>query len=352
MESDIILNETKNYNISKRIKILLFIIFCVFIFYYSIDINIKMNRLLKQTLKISNRLEKQNDNLSNKLSFIVDDINYRIKLLKLMTNNNELIYKGAENCLLNDPDSQLCIYHLIYPKNVIGKNRTLIGGKYNGDGSYVTLDDFNNIKIAYSFGISHMIQFDNELANRGIDVYMYDHTIDSLPYNHSKFHWKKIGICASYEKSEQYKTLEDLMKENGHIAEKDMILKIDVEHWEWNVLNELREEILKQFKYLLIEFHFDEPLNKSELYYNVLKKIKKTHQVFYNRCQFRDNLVKFGNNVICQFLELSYVIREGNQFSKDEVIYPDFDFDFDGPIQFGKSEMNLNILKLFDFDEK
>ena len=352
MESDMILEEANSFNYLKKIKIILFIIMCIFIFYYSIVINLKNNRLLNQILKISNKLENQNGKLSEKLSVIVDDMNYRVKLLKLMTNNNELVYKGAENCLLNDPDSQLCIYHLIYPKQVIGKNRTLIGEKSDGDGSYVTLDDFNNIKIAYSFGISHMIQFDNDLANRGIDVYMYDHTINSLPYNNSKFHWKKNGICASNEKNEQLKTLEELMKENGHTSEKDMILKIDVEHWEWNALNELSEDILKQFKYLLIEFHFSDPSNNSELYYNVLKKIKKTHQVFYNRCQFRDNLVKFGNNVICQFLELSYVIREGNQFSKDETIYPDFDFDFDGPIQFGKSEMNLNILKLFDFDSK
>ena len=268
----IVLDETKNFNISKRIKIIFFIIFCAFIFYYSIVINFKNNRLLKQILKMSNKLENQNDNLINKLSVIEGDINYRIKLLKLMTNNNELIYKGAENCLLNDPDEQFCIYHLIYPKKVIGKNRTLIGEKSNGDGSYVTLDDFNNIKIAYSFGISHMIQFDNELANRGIDVYMYDHTINSLPYNNSKFHWKKIGICGNNEKNDQLKTLQDLMKENGHISEKDMILKIDVEHWEWNALNELGEEILKQFKYLLIEFHFSDPSNNSELYYNVLKK--------------------------------------------------------------------------------
>ena len=35
-----------------------------------------------------------------------------------------------------------------------------------------------------------------------------------------------------------------------------MILKIDVEGWEWNSLNELNEDILKQFKYILIEYHF------------------------------------------------------------------------------------------------
>ena len=35
-----------------------------------------------------------------------------------MTNNNPSEYEGPEKCLLNDPDSQLCIYHLIAPKKV------------------------------------------------------------------------------------------------------------------------------------------------------------------------------------------------------------------------------------------
>ena len=34
-----------------------------------------------------------------------------------------------------------------------------------------------------------------------------------------------------------------------------MILKIDVEHAEWNALNDLKDEILSQFKYIVIEYH-------------------------------------------------------------------------------------------------
>ena len=47
----------------------------------------------------------------------------------------------------------------------------LLEPKY--DGSYVLLDDFENIKIAYSFGIKRNIQFDKTLANKGIDKYKY-----------------------------------------------------------------------------------------------------------------------------------------------------------------------------------
>ena len=119
-----------------------------------------------------------------------------------------------------------------------------------------------------------MIQFDQALAKRGIDVYMYDHTINSLPLNNTKFHWSKIGICGSQNRTQNLKTLEDLIKINGHTSEKNMILKIDVEGWEWDSLNELSEDVLRQFKYIVIEYHFLES-SKEELYYNVLKKYIK-----------------------------------------------------------------------------
>lgn len=58
----------------------------------------------------------------------------------------------------------------------------------------------------------------------------------------------------------------------------------------------------------------------------------------------------FGNNRICRNLEVSYIIKKGNKFQKDDSIYPIFEFDFSGPNLKGNLEMNLNILKLYDFD--
>ena len=178
---------------------------------------------------------------------------------------------------------------------------------------------------------------------------MCDHTINSLPHNNPKFHWSKIGICGNNERTENLKTLEDLIKENGHISEKNMILKIDVEDWEWNSLNDLNEDILRQFKYITIEYHFFEP-SKEEFYYNVLKKVHKSHQAFYCRCNHRGSIPPLKNR-ICKALEISYIIREGNIFDKDDSIYPIFELDYIGPQNNNKSEYNLNILKLFDFDE-
>ena len=226
----------------------------------------------------------------------------------------------------------------------LGKERILIGEKK--DGCYVLLNDFKNIKIAYSFGIFDKIQFDKSLADRGIDVYMYDHTIDNLPYNNDKFHWEKIGIAGKENTNEQLKTLEELIKNNGHSSEKNMILKMDVENWEWESLKDVSENILKQFKYILIEFHFRN--DYLELYYNVIKKLNKNHQVFYLRCYNRHKIKLFGNNRICTALEVSYVIREGNVFYKDDSIYPISEFDFNETNQTEEIDINLNILKLFN----
>ena len=153
----------------------------------------------------------------------------------MITNNNKLKYQGIENCLLSDPDSQHYIYHLIAPKKVIWKERILLGKKK--DGCNVLLNDFTNIKVAYSFGIGNKVQFDRYLADKGIDIYMYDHTIKSLPYNHTKFHWKKIGITGKNKSNNLLRSFEELIIENGHSSEKNMILKIDVKQAEWESLN-------------------------------------------------------------------------------------------------------------------
>ena len=297
----------------------------------------------------NNYIKPQNkQKIEEKPKIIKKPIADKLKYLRILTNNNENEYKGIQECLLNDPDQKFCIYHLLLTKEVVGKQRILLGEK--GEGCYVILDDFENIKYAYSFGISGNTKFDKALADKGIDIYMYDHTINSLPYENPKFHWKKIGLCGKRKQYPNMKNLDQLIVENGHSKEKNMILKMDIEHWEFESLVDIKEETLNQFKYILIEYHFkDETQFKSHnLYYKVLKKIAKTHQAFYARCnENRSNIAQFGVNRICHIIEVSYIIKKDNIFIKDNAIYPMYEFDYSKP-QKGKLEMNLNILKLFE----
>ena len=101
---------------------------------------------------------KKECKIENKDVGVTDNLREKIRELMLITNNDENEYKELQNCLINDPDNEHCIYHLILPKEVLGKQRIILGEWH--DGCYILLNDFKNIKIAYSFGIRTNIQFD------------------------------------------------------------------------------------------------------------------------------------------------------------------------------------------------
>ena len=238
---------------------------------------------------------------------------------------------------------------MLCPKEVIGKNK-ILAGKY-GDGGYVILDDLTNIKIAYSFGISDIISFDKFLADRGIDIYMYDHTINNLVFENPRFHWQKKGLSTESEKNKKMKTLKELLLENGHMNEKNMILKIDIEDKECEIIREISQDILNKFKYIIIEFHFRK-LDNYEIYLDGLKKLLKNHQIFHIHCCNCGNLFVLGDNPICNVIEVSYIKKEGNIFRMDNSIYPIKGFDFKVCANNRNMNMEINILKFCDNDKK
>ena len=265
--------------------------------------------------------------------------------IKLLEYKNYLLNFQIEAFFsyLNTIKNESSIFQIIKPKEVIGKEKVRIGG--SNDGGYVLLNDFEKIKIAYSFGISDDISFDKELADKNIDVFMYDHTIEKLPFSNPKFHWKKIGLSASGRNYNKMKTLNNIIKENGHENEKNMILKIDIEGDEWKVLYNIKEEILTQFKYIIIEFHFI--IEFKAFFVKVFKKMNKTHQIFHLHCNNFGSLINFDNNYICSTLEASYIIKENNSFLKLSSFFPIKNIDF---INDNNSEDYNNFLNIYQID--
>ena len=285
------LNEFKYYK-SRKIdyKFIIYIFFsiCLFIFFFIIII-IKTN---KKILSIKNQLIEK-----------LNIIEHNIKRLQ----ENNIIYQNNDN-----------IYKYLCSNGVFGHKKIRIGRK--ADGGYIFLDDLNNIKIAYSFGISREISFDKELAERNIDVYMYDHTIKSLPFENQRFHWKKIGLSGTITNNIYLKTLPELLKENGHYEEKDMILKLDIESYEWTVFQNLSINILNKFKYIVGEFHFSS--RKNLIYLNVLKKLQLTHKIFHLHCNNCGRIIRLNGYKICNLLEISFIKKTGYKFYKNDDIFP------------------------------
>ena len=307
-EPKIILKEKVKKNSFLIIKIIIFFLFIAICF---LIIILKIN--INYIIELSHNNIYQNQKIKEQINFIEVKLQILEENQKILSNKGKIITNYNKN-----------IYYLLSSMVVLGYKKIRLGVK--SDGGYIILNDFNNIKIAYSFGIDKEISFEKELADKNIDVFMYDQTINNLPFENSKFHWKKIGLSGKTIDDNNMKTLSELIQENNHSKEENMILKMDIESYEWEVFQYLPFNIYKQFKYIIGEFHFSES-NLFE-YYNILEKILITHRIFHIHCNNCGKIINLNGFKICELLEISFIQKAGYNFTKDNDNYPIEDLDY------------------------
>ena len=184
-----------------------------------------------------------------------------------------------------------------------------IGRKH--DGGYAMLNDFANTEAAYSFGISNDVSWDLDIAEMGIDVFMYDHTIAALPENHERFHFHQIGVADSMDDvSTELEPLSNIIVRNGHSKSKNLILKMDVEGCEWGALKMTSNEDLCRFKQIVLEIHgLTNELNFEEMC-QVLEKMNENFNLIHIHANNYSNIVYIGDIALSDVMEITY-IRKG-----------------------------------------
>ena len=138
---------------------------------------------------------------------------------------------------------------LLAPREAAGMRKVRVGA--GRDGGYVMLDDFRRIDVALSLGIGPDVSWDYDMAERGIPVWQFDHSINALPRKHPLFRFEQKRIV-SQSPSLQDITLTALLEQ---LAEKQCILKMDIEGGEWDVLAQLDPHLLSNCRQMVIEFH-------------------------------------------------------------------------------------------------
>lgn len=219
------------------------------------------------------------------------------------------------------------LLYLIRPMDVDSFQLERYGNK--GDGGYVTLNAFPKDSIVYSFGIGTDCGWDYAMAQKGMDIFMYDHTISRLPLSHKNFHFFKVGIAdkEGYDNFGKVNSFENLIRENGHKEHHNIILKIDVEGAEFDSFLATPEATLAQFSQIIFEFHwFQDNLSQKKL--DVLKKLNITHQVVH----LHGNNYSTAGNVdgvfIPNVLEVTYVRKSDHNFSTCRDFFPRKELDF------------------------
>ena len=158
----------------------------------------------------------------------------------------------------------------------------------DGDGGYLVPDDLDNLVACFSPGVGNASGFELECAERGMDIFMADASVDGPADQHPRFHFVKkfIGPVDDHQTPgfEQW-AQEALQGRTG-----DLMMQMDIEGAEWTALPTIPSSLLRRFRILVIEFHmldqlFDYPTFK--LLAPVLDRLLSSHMCVHlhpNNC--------------------------------------------------------------------
>ena len=203
----------------------------------------------------------------------------------------------------------------------IDREKVRVGGER--DGGYI-MADIATPSAVISFGVGPDVTFEFEMAQRGIPIVLHDHTVEGTPQTHPLFRFNKLGICGEGESGPSLATL------GVHLARPDiptdkLVLKIDVEGYEWGVFATMSQEQFSRFDQIVMEIHWLQRLadpgfaTKAKAALENLNKQFTLFHVHGNNCS---ELSIVHNFMVANVLELSFVRTSLVERSPSRTVYP------------------------------
>jgi hypothetical protein len=213
------------------------------------------------------------------------------------------------------------LLRLLKPTRAQGFEKARFGSP--NDGGYVMIDDFDQIDAALSFGIEQNASWDVSIADRGVPVYQFDHTIDVPPVSRSDLFFFKKRIVA--QAAPGCETINDLVDRYGRPASASLILKIDIEHDEWPVFEATTEAALSCFAQIVAEFHgFGSliDLQWSDRAQRVFEKITGQFGVVHVHANNHCGLSSVANTPVPEVLEITFANRSRYRLVSADEMFP------------------------------
>jgi hypothetical protein len=213
------------------------------------------------------------------------------------------------------------VLSLLTPSAVVGHSKVRIGAEC--DGGYVMIDDFKGVRVCYSFGVGFDVSWDIAMAQRGVAVFQYDHTVAGPRQQHPSFYFRRLAIASS--DGANMRTLQSLVDENKHSLDMEMILKIDVEGAEWDVFDHVTSDVLGHFKQIVCEFHGLAGLRDRrwcEFAERVLSKLAGTHAPVHVHGNNFGSCNVVENVLVPDVLEVTYGRRSSYSLEPSAESFP------------------------------
>jgi len=206
------------------------------------------------------------------------------------------------------PEDLLKLIRKLRPQNC-GIDLIRIGGA--GDGGYLVPDDFNGIEYCFSPGVNTISDFENQLADRGIKSFLADYSVDAPPILRPEFTFDKKFLGST--NNDKFMTLAFWKNKYLNNYAQDLILQMDIEGSEYEVILNAPDELLDQFRIVVIEFHSLQMLFEPIMFRILSACFEKLLKSFYvvhihpNNC---GDVVRRGNVEVPMGMEFTFLNKK------------------------------------------
>ena len=153
------------------------------------------------------------------------------------------------------------------------------GSKYDG-GYLIPHFARGEIDALFSPGVAANASFEMHFAEQGVNCYLVDGSINRTPEIHENIFFEKAWLSANKIDSQKHLTLVEWISSSGYAESRSLGLQMDIEGSEWAIFQSTDSEVLKQFKFITVEFHWLQASSKYQaalVVEDCIKKLLETH---------------------------------------------------------------------------
>jgi len=172
-----------------------------------------------------------------------------------------------------------------------------------GDGGYLIPDDLDHLRACFSPGVNTISDFELECAEREMEVFMVDGSVEAPPIKNPLFNFRKIYI--GEKSTDQCISMDDWIQESIGDDEGDLILQMDIEGHEYKSLNGMSEKNLQRFRIIVIEFHGLNYLLNYKIH--TFKRLLKNHTCVHIHPNNCEPARKVGRLMIPNLMEFTFL---------------------------------------------
>ncbi len=233
------------------------------------------------------------------------------------------------------------------PYAAVGHEKIRLGPAH--DCGYVMLDDFAPIKAAIGCGVGWNVDFEWQLAERGIEVDLFDHTVEDVPRKHPRFWFHRRKLAVAPQDGQASIDLDGIARRLA-VPQGAALLKIDIEGDEWALFKHASRQAFLPYRQIVCEIHWLEKASDPQWYATALAAVQNLTRDFAVVHVHANNfgaMLSFGDGLLVpSVLELTLANRRYYRLRRSAEEFPT---PLDAPNNSNKPDTWLGR---FDFSEK